>query len=165
MNGVLLGAKLLSPQRNEKVKQSSAPGSLIHIAANNKLENKGEVTKEIIKEQVKDTVSLGGIVVGTGIGTGTAVGLSNKLTNGFKNMKHSIGEVLGELGCLNYNPEKLSIKDAITETKVYKKFAKLSTPAQAAILAGVAALAIATPIISLISASKAGYIEGQNEVK
>jgi len=165
MNGAVVGLPKALAQRNEKMQKSSAPGSLIHIASNNKVENKGKVAGDILKEQVKDTISLGNIVVGAGLGTGAAVGLSNKLTKGFNNIKHSIGEALNEFGCLNNNPTKYSIKDAITDSKVYKKFAKLSTPAQAALVAGAVAIAVVTPIISLVSASKAGYIEGKNEVK
>ena len=58
-----------------------------------------------------------------------------------------------------------SVKNLIKDSGLYKKFSKLTVPAQVGILVATATAALFTPFFTNASSAKAGYIEGQNETK
>ncbi len=141
-------------------KTIGAPGSLAHVLTNDKLDKKGSVLAEQTKEGVKDTLKLGGIVAGTGAAAAAAVAKLPKANALFNGLKDKVSNLLGKFSYGNQ-----SIKDLIKNTKIFQKFNTLPNPAKAAIAVGAAALALVGPLISLVSSAKAGYIEGQHEVK
>lgn len=152
--GVMIGA---ARHANKTI---GAPASLAHVLTNDKLDNKAKVLAEQTKEGIKDTLTLGGIALGTGAAASLATGCSNKVATAFKGLK---GKLSGILGNMNYGGK--SVKDMIKNTNVFKKFNSLPAPAKVGLAVGAAALALAAPIVSMVSAQKAGYIEGQHEVK
>ena len=152
--GVMIGA---ARHANKTI---GAPASIAHILTNDKLDSKGKVIAETAKEGIKDTLTLGGIAVGTGAAASLAAGNSTKVATAFKGLKDKLS---GILGSINYGGK--SVKDVIKNTKVFQKFNSLPAPAKVGLAVGAAALALAAPIVSMVSAQKAGYIEGQHEVK
>lgn len=141
-------------------KPAGVPGSVAHIVTNEKLDNKAkaEVLKEQFVESTKDTLKLGGAVAGTATAASLITGNSEKAANVFNKIKSKIGDTLAKCSINGKN-----LKDIVKNTKVFQKFNSLPTPAKAGITAGAALLALAAPVVSMVSAQKAGYIEGKHE--
>ena len=141
-------------------KPAGAPASIPHIITNDKLTNKAkaEVIKEQIVEGGKDLLKLGGAVAGTATVALIVTGNYEKAANVFNKIKSSVGNALAQCS-INGN----NLKDIIKNTQVFQKFNSLPTPTKAGITAGAVLLALATPIVSMVSAQKAGYIEGKHE--
>lgn len=166
---VLLGAMIGGPagaigahqisKANEKGKTMGMPGSLCHILTNNKIDNKNATISEMMKEGAKDVATLGGITLGSAAAASLAVKKSTKAADLLKDIISGIGEKLSKV---TVNGENL--KKIIKNNKLYTKFNNLPLPAKAAAIAGGAALALFTPIISLTSVQKQGYIEGKHEL-
>ncbi len=141
-------------------------GSPMHILTNKNIPNKTECLKDILKENAKDTLVLGGITLGAAGTTALLTGTSKNALNAFNKLKGNIAEKLDSIVIKNGNIlSDISLKDRIGSTKLFKKLNNLSPAAQAGILAGITALAIATPIINQIASNKASYIEGKHEIK
>ncbi len=141
-------------------KTIGVPASLAHVLTNDKLDNNGKVLAEQTKECFKDTLKLGGIAAGTGAAAALLSGSSAKAAKLFNSAK---GKISGFLSKINYKGK--SVKDIIKNTKIFQKYNSLPAPAKVGVAVAAAVIAIATPIASLVSAQKAGYIEGQHEVK
>ncbi len=141
-------------------KPAGVPGSIAHIVTNDKLDNKAkaEVFKEQFVEGTKDTLKLGGAVAGTATAASLITGNSKKAADVFNKIKSKTGEVLAKCSINGKN-----LKDLIKGTKVFQHLNSLPTPAKAGIAAGAALLTLATPIVSVLNAQKAGYIEGKHE--
>ncbi len=141
-------------------KTLGAPGSLIHVLTNDKLDSKAAVLAEQTKEGIKDTLTLGSIAVGSGAAASLATGNSAKVAKLFKGAKDKLS---GFLGKIEYNGK--SLKNAIKSTKIFQRFNSLPAPAKVGLAVGAAVLGLLAPIVALISSQKDGYIEGQHEVK
>ncbi len=173
--GVMIGA---ARHANKTI---GAPASVAHVLTNDKLDSKAKVIAETEKEGIKDTLTLGGIAVGAGAAASLATGCSKKLTAALHNLKHMVGDKLSQVSISKIpanvkfdtiifdNAEQVkytqNLKDIIKNSKIYTKLNALPTPAKAGLAVAAATLALAAPIVALVSAQKAGYIEGQHEVK
>ncbi len=136
-------------------------GSPAHITTNKHMTAKEKIAchGEILKEGLKDTLKLAAGVTGAA-GIGAAASKSTKFVNLLKNVRHSVGDALSKV---TVNGENL--KETVLKSDIYGKFNSLPVPAKAAIAVGAAALAIAAPLFTIASSSKASYIEGKNEAK
>ena len=153
------GAKLYNKVTG---KTAGAPASMAHVLTNDKLDKqaKKQVIGEQLKEGLKDTAKLAGITAGVAGTAALVTGCSNK-AGAFAN------RVISGIGnwCSNVKTYDVTLGETIKDTKLYQKVRTLSTPAKAAIGVAAAFLALATPIAALVSAQKAGYIEGKHEAK
>lgn len=141
-------------------KTQGIPGSLAHISTNDNLtkEAKMHVCCQQVKEGLKDSIQIAGLGVAAAAGGSLAVANSTKCAKAFEKLTTSVSEFLGKTTINGTN-----VKEAIKDTKVFKKLNALPTSAKAGIVASaVVALAI-SPIVNKVGAAKAGYIEGQHE--
>ena len=162
---------LVTPIMYSKVtgKTIGVPGSISHTMTNDNLtkQAKAKTVLEGNKEACKDILSLVGTAASVGAATSLVTGCSNKAQTAFGSVKKSVANFCDKIllkgaGTMGQN---ISLKDAIKEMPVFKKFNSLPTPAKAGIIAGMAVLSVLTPLYSNIISAKAGYIEGKNETK
>lgn len=155
--GLALGGSKLYTKATGK--PAGAPASLAHIMTNDKLDSKAAVLKEQFIEGTKDTLKLGGAAVGTAAAASLVTGNSAKVAGFVQKAQTKAGKLLSKVSINNAN-----LKDIVKDTKVFQKFNSLPTPAKAGIAAGIALLAVVTPIFTLVQSQKAGYIEGKHEI-
>ncbi len=153
----LAGSKIYSKMTG---KAAGAPASAAHILTNDKLDKQGksDVVKEQLSEGLKDTVNVSKVVIGSAAAASLAAGNSKKVAGLLHKAKTNVGNILSKVTVDNKN-----LKEIVKNSNIYKKLNNLPTPAKAAIAVGAAALALVAPITSIVSARKAGYIEGKHE--
>lgn len=141
-------------------KTAGVPGSIAHITTNDNLTNEAKlhVFGQYAKEGLKDTIKLAGVTTAAAAGGSLAVANSTKCAKAFGKLTSTVSEFLGKTTINGTN-----VKEAIKDTQVFKKLNALPTAAKAGIAAGAAVLAMVLPIVSVNSAAKSGYIEGQHE--
>lgn len=143
-------------------KALGAYGSPAHIATNPNLtsEDRVEITKTLAKENIKDT---GKLALGTGVAAGAAAvyaGVSKGAQGKLSQFISKAGSALDEISIGG-----TSVKETIKNSGIGKKFLNATPAAKAAILAGAAVLTAGTALLTVTSASKAGYVEGSHESK
>lgn len=151
------GAKLASKITGKPV---GVPASPEHILTNDKLDKKAKVNvvKEQLQESAKDTLKVGGIVLGSATAASLVAGNSKKVSGFLQTQKGKVGNLLSKVTVNSKN-----LKEIIQGNNLYKKLNALPAPSKAAIAAAAATLSIVTPIATIVSARKAGYIEGKQE--
>lgn len=154
---VVAGSKLYQKATG---KPAGVYGSLAHVISNPNVEDKKGCFGSIMKEQAKDTLKLGGITVGTAATASLITGNSRTAQSVLHEAKSIAGECLEAIKINDVN-----LKEAVKNSKIYTKLNALPTAAKAGIAAGAAVLALAAPLVSLVSAAKSGAIEAQHEVK
>lgn len=136
-------------------------GSIAHVLTNEKIENKAGCIKDITVQSGKDILTLAGTTAAVGaVAAGATKFGGPKVTGLISKAKNHVSGLLDKVSVSGK-----SLKEVISNTNIYKKFAKLPAPAKAAIAAGTVALALIHPIWSLATAAKAGAIEAQHETK
>lgn len=175
--GAGIGAFAATSKASKKISEKTGKpvgctASYTHIMTNDKVENKKGALAEITKESLKDT---GNLLGATGIGAGAAAlvtGVSKKAQNNVNNFVSNVGKALQNIKIYNTLPDAaaidtytISLKDKLAKTKPVARFLKATPAAKAAILAGAAILAVATPLAAINNAAKSGYIEAKHEVE
>ncbi|MBE7705143.1 MAG: hypothetical protein E7Z90_04940 [Cyanobacteria bacterium SIG29] len=140
-------------------KPAGAPASIAHVLTNDKLDSKAATIGEMTKEGVKDLLVLGGGAATVGGAAAIATGCSNKVGQAFAKGISKVGDALSKIAVNGKN-----LKDLVKSSSIYTKFSALPAPAKAAILAGAGVLALVGPLVTMVSAQKAGYIEGKHEI-
>lgn len=160
--GTAIGVGSAKIYKKATGKSAGAPGSIAHIMTNDKLDkhSRATVLKEQAKEGLKDTLKVTGLSAGAAGVAALATAKSPKVSGLLSSAKSSVA---GALESISVNGQNL--KDMVKNTKVFEKFSALPKPAKAAIAVGATALAGLGTIYTLVSSSKAGYIEGKNEAQ
>lgn len=163
----LLGAKLGTKAQQEKLLNSSTPGSSMHIELNPNIADKNELRTHIIKENTKTSAKNFGACVLGGAITSFAVGNSKKVAEKFSEAKDAISHALGNISIKNAfsaGSTPKTLKTIIKENKVFQKLNGLPAPAKAGIAVAAALASIVLPITMIQNSAKAGYLEAQHEV-
>lgn len=178
--GAGIGAFAATSKASKKISEKTGKpvgctGSYTHIMTNDKIENKKGTLAEITKESLKDT---GNLLGATGIGAGAAAlvtGVSKKAQKGLNNFISNVGKSLDKISVPSNliadsiegikAPKTISLKDKVKFSGIGRKFLNATPAAKAAILAGAAILAVATPLVAINNAAKSGYIEAKHEVE